>query len=139
MAVNYLCFDYGKRSIGVAVGQALTKDAQAVGCVAATKGVPDWKAIDALVKTWDPKAFVLGYPLNMDGSEQSLGRALKVFANNLHARYQLPYYWCDERLTTYEAKRAYRHSRRQPAKAVLDAQSAQVILHHWLQQNDAIE
>ena len=46
-SATYLAFDFGLRRIGVAVGQSITAEANALTVVA---GGPDWQAIDRLMK-----------------------------------------------------------------------------------------
>lgn len=133
MQQTYLGFDYGKRFIGVAVGSAWTKKAEPLGVVTAQKGVPDWTQIDKLIDTWQPAALVLGWPLNMDGSEQNLTQAVRVFEQNLSARYNKVCYRADERLTTYEAKKLL--GKKQKDKKKVDAVSAAVLLEQWLQEH----
>ncbi len=78
-----LGFDFGTKRIGVAVGQTVTHDATPLTTLAAKQGVPDWHAVKQLVDTWQPKALVVGIPLNMDGTEQRLTTLARGFANAL--------------------------------------------------------
>ena len=135
MRVNVLAFDYGKRFIGVAVGQPLC-GVRALPCVYATKGVPRWEMITQLVKDWEPYVFVVGYPLNMDGSKQRLTRAVEVFSRELEKRYKLPCHWVDERLTTYQAKLELQARSRHYKKSDLDSYSATIILQQWFLDNE---
>lgn len=90
---------------------------------------PDWAAITDLIEAWQPDAFVVGLPLNMDGTEQSMTRAARRFGNQLAGRFGRTVYRADERLSTVEAKQ------RLAAAGTLgddDAVAAQVILETWL-------
>lgn len=128
--VTLLGFDYGEKHIGVAVGQTLTASASPIACVRAKHAKPDWTAIAGLVETWQPDAFVVGLPLNMDGSDQAMTHAARRFGNQLRARFKRPVHLADERLSTREAKtRLYERGR-------LDEEdhpvAAQVILEGFL-------
>jgi RNase H-fold protein (predicted Holliday junction resolvase) len=68
-ALTFLAFDYGKTSIGVAVGSTVSGQAQDLTTVKSVSGQPDWKHISGLVQEWQPQGFVVGLPLNMDESE----------------------------------------------------------------------
>jgi putative Holliday junction resolvase len=103
-AETLLAFDYGEKHIGVAVGQTLTATANPLESLRVTGARPDWMAISRIIETWQPDALVVGLPLNMDGSEQSLTARARRFANQLHGRYRLPVHLADERLTTREAR-----------------------------------
>lgn len=123
-----ICFDYGKRYIGVAVGELSVGIAETVTTVNAKKGVPVWEEIDDLMTEWQPERLALGYPMNMDGSEQNLGKAVMKFKDALEARYQKPCHLIDERLSTYQARKV---NGKIKSKAVLDANAAKVILQSW--------
>jgi putative Holliday junction resolvase len=121
-----LCFDYGEKRIGVAVGQSLTGTATPLEIVAVRHGRPDWERIDALVDEWRPDAVVVGNPLNMDGTRQPVTDSADRFARQLEGRFRLRVFRADERLSTVEAKNLLRRTRN------LDAVSAQLILETWL-------
>ncbi len=121
-----LCFDFGIKRIGVAVGQTLTATATPLEIIPARNGRPDWNRIGALLGEWQPQALVVGEPLNMDGSRQRLGDAADAFARKLRGRYRLPVLRADERLTTIEARS------RQQRRVHTDHIAAQVILEGWL-------
>lgn len=133
-----LAFDYGKKQIGVAVGQELTGSSSPLETVRTHDERPDWDTISRLVETWQPDALVVGIPLNMDGSEQEMTHAARRFAHRLGARYGLPVHHTDERLTTVEA--AYlvsdaekdNSTRRARRRRSLDEVAAHIILQTFL-------
>jgi putative Holliday junction resolvase len=130
-------FDFGMKRIGVAVGQTITKSATPLGIVKANQGQPDWGTLTNYVKKWQPGAFVVGIPLNMDGTEQLLTQAAKQFANLLGERFQLPVYDMDERLTSIEAKARLFDVGGYKAlqNTSVDSIAAQLILQNWLALN----
>lgn len=99
-----LGFDYGTKSIGVAVGQEITGTASPEAALVANDGVPNWQQVEAVLKQWQPDLLVVGLPLNMDGTEQELTQRAKKFGNRLHGRFGYPVEWQDERLTTVDAR-----------------------------------
>lgn len=128
-------FDFGTKRIGVAIGQTITKTAQALKSIKSQDGIPDWQGLDQLIKQWQPDALVVGIPLNMDGSVQLLSEKASAFAELLKARYSLPVFEADERLTTQDAKE--RLFKSGGYKALQDGQvdqlAAQLILENWFQ------
>lgn len=130
-----LGFDFGLRHIGVAVGQTITQTAQALTSIRAEKGIPNWNDISQLIKTWKPKAIVVGIPLNMDGTEQPLTRAAKKFSEELSKQFQLPVHHVDERLTSVEARSQLfeQGGFRALKKSAIDSLAAKLILESWLQ------
>ncbi|WP_105255761.1 Holliday junction resolvase RuvX [Pseudoalteromonas sp. T1lg75] len=126
-------FDFGTKSIGVAIGQELTGTANALRAIKARDGIPNWEDIRALVNEWQPDLLVVGLPLNMDGTEQDLTHRARKFANRLHNQTGLQVDTQDERLTTAAAKEqlfasgGYRNLR----KDNIDNASAVLILESY--------
>jgi len=127
-----LGFDYGRRRIGVAVGQRLTRSATPLTTVRARDGKPDWSSVSHLIEEWKPGALVVGIPYHMDGAEQDMTHAAKRFCRQLEGRYRLPVHQAEERLSSWVVES--RLSAREQASTDIDAMSAQVILQDWLQQ-----
>ena len=99
-----LGFDYGTKSIGIAVGQEITGTASPEAALKANDGVPNWEQVETVLKHWQPDLVVVGLPLNMDGTEQELTKRARKFANRIHGRFGLPIALQDERLTTVDAR-----------------------------------
>ena len=123
---TYICFDYGEKRIGVAVGQTLTGTATPLETVTVRNGKPDWDKVSAIIRQWQPEALIVGLPVNMDNSRQTITDNAEKFARQLEGRYQLQVFRADERLTTYEAKKRLKRTHD------LDPVAAQVILESWL-------
>ncbi|AZQ84923.1 Holliday junction resolvase RuvX [Colwellia sp. Arc7-635] len=130
-----LGFDFGKKYIGVAIGQELTGSASPLGSVKAREGIPDWDSMSKFIKEWQPDFVVVGLPLNMDGSEQQLTHDAKKFGNRLAGRYGLKVEFQDERLTTATAKEAlFAHGGyRNLKKDNIDAESAKIIIESYFE------
>ncbi len=131
-----LAFDFGTTRFGVAVGEAIIGTATALKPISAKEGVPDWQRIEALVQEWQPEAFVVGLPLNMDGSLCEMSYRTRKFANRLHAQFARPSYLMDERLTSHEAK-GYHLAAGGEAnfkKHSMDGIAAQLILESWFRE-----
>jgi putative holliday junction resolvase len=135
MSLTLLGFDYGMKSIGVAVGQQITASARPLLALKANEGVPNWDQIAALLKEWQPTLLVVGLPLNMDGTEQDISRRARKFANRLHGRFGIRVELQDERLTTTDARARLFEAGGYKAlgKDAVDAVSAQLILESWME------
>ena len=136
-AGSVLGFDFGRRCIGVAVGETVTGGVRPLAALTAHNGEPDWPALDTLLHTWMPAALVVGLPLDHDGGGRAITAAARAFAAQLRARYALPVHLCDERHSSQEATRRFaaqraRGQRRRRDAARLDAVAAAVILESWL-------
>lgn len=129
---TFLGFDYGKRHTGVAVGSRQSGAAQPLTLLTARAGEPDWAGIARLIEEWQPEALVVGLPLNMDGTPNAMTRAARAFGRALEARYNLPVFLVDERLSSRVAtdmlldagvplKRHKRHIDKRAAQTILQA------------------
>lgn len=121
-----LCFDYGSKRIGTAVGQAITGTATPLNTINCYHNKPDWASIEKLIHEWLPDAIIVGIPLNMDGSSQAITEAAAKFARQVEGRFNLPVFGMDERLSTFEAKK------RSGLDTNIDSIAAQAILETWL-------
>ncbi|MDY6942149.1 MAG: Holliday junction resolvase RuvX [Pseudomonadota bacterium] len=124
-----LGFDYGRKRIGVAVGQTLTGSSRAL-TVLKNDGNPSWQSIQALIQEWSPNALVVGLPLLADGTRGDMAKAAQRFARTLAEKTGLPVTTVDERLTSWEADHAIRESKE---RADRDAVAASLIVATYLQ------
>jgi len=137
-----LGFDFGKKRIGIAVGQTLTASARPLATVRVHDDRPDWDAIAGFIQSWRPAQLIVGLPTQLDGSEHPLAAAVRRFAAELQQRYALPVQLVDERLSSHAAAqiavaaggRTAPH--RQAAKETLDRIAAQVILETWFTEHN---
>ena len=129
-----LGFDFGTRSIGVAVGQEITGTASPLHALKAVDGIPNWDLLETLFAQWRPQLAVVGLPLNMDGSNQQITYSAKKFANRLNAKYRVQVETFDERLTTVEAKAQLfdMGGFKKLEKGKVDSVSACLILESWM-------
>jgi putative Holliday junction resolvase len=92
--------DPGEKRIGVAVSDVSRLIASALDTIVRGKFAAD---ADAILKLYDARGcvgFVVGLPLNMDGSSGPAAQSARAFARNLIARRDQPLLLWDERLST---------------------------------------
>ena len=97
-------FDFGMKRIGVAVGQKVTQTASGLGVVQAFDGIPKWDYLDKIVLDWQPERFIVGLPINMDGSNSEMSKKAQKFSRRISSRYNIRSEMFDERLTSFEAR-----------------------------------
>jgi putative holliday junction resolvase len=122
--------DLGTKTIGVAASDPDRKLATAVETVARKTFSADAIHLLALAAERNAVGFVLGLPLNMDGSEGPRAQSTRAFARNLGKLTELPIALWDERLSTVAVERdliAADVSRKKRA-AVIDQHAAAFIL-----------
>lgn len=132
-----LAFDFGRRRIGIACGDTVSRTAAPLEAVPADAGGPRWERIGQLLREWRPAQTVVGLPYNVDGSDSTQTLAAREFAAQLENRYRLPVALVDERFSSREAEARLKSAResglrrRRVAKADIDAAAACVILDRW--------
>ena len=131
-----LAFDFGQRRIDVAVGQTITGSASPLGIVANGDNGPDESRIEALIDEWRPDLLVVGLPLQADGTEGDVAKAVRAFARDLE-RFELGIETCDERLSSKEAEATLVRARQEGSrgrlsKSDIDAAAAVVIAERYL-------
>lgn len=122
--------DLGTKTIGVASCDPDRKLAAGVETIARKNFTADVKRLLALATERNASGFVLGLPVNMDGSEGPRAQSTRAFAHNLAKLTDLPIALWDERLSTAAVERdliAADASRKRRA-AVIDQHAAAFIL-----------
>lgn len=126
--------DIGDRTIGVAVSDPLGWTAQGVTTIRRKSLEYDLEQLAKLVGEYNAEAFVLGLPLNMNGTSGEAVNKIKAMAAELEERFGLPIYYQDERLSTVSAHRALIEGdvSRKGRKKVVDKLAAVFILQTYL-------
>jgi len=122
--------DLGSKTIGVATSDPDRRLATPVETIARKKFVTDAARLLNLAAERNATGFVLGLPVNMDGSEGPRAQSTRAFARNLARLTDLPIALWDERLSTAAVEReliAADASRARRAK-VIDQHAAAYIL-----------
>jgi putative Holliday junction resolvase len=125
-----LGLDLGDKTIGVASCDPDRRLATGVETIARKKFTIDAQRLLALAAERNAVGFVLGLPINMDGSEGPRAQATRAFARNFAKLTELPIALWDERLSTAAVERdliAADVSRAKRA-AVIDQHAAAYIL-----------
>ena len=122
--------DLGSKTIGVAASDPDRRLAAGVETIFRKNFTADAERLLALAAERKAAGFVLGLPVNMDGSEGPRAQSARAFARNLARLTALPIALWDERLSTAAVERdliAADMSRRKRA-AVIDQHAAAYIL-----------
>jgi len=133
--MSVAALDLGRRRIGVAVTDATAMGAHPIGVVARRSMRRDLEAIAAMLRAREVTTFVIGLPLNMDGTEGPAARVARLFADRLAAEFKVQVEMFDERLTSFEAEERLKGMpvRKGARKPAIDAIAATVILEGWMQ------
>lgn len=135
MMTRYLGIDYGAKRIGLAVGDSDTRTASPLRTIGPGRDQSQFiRELLKIAEEYDVDAYVIGLPLNMDGTEGTQARLTRGFAAVLSAQSEKIVYLADERLSSRAADELL-HSAgltRGKKRERHDAVAAQVILQSFL-------
>ena len=103
--VPLIGLDLGSKTIGVAISDITRRIASPVETIARKKFTLDAERLLAIAAERKAGLFLLGLPLNMDGSEGPRVQSTRAFARNLAKLTPLPIVFWDERLSTAAVER----------------------------------
>ena len=134
--MRIMSLDVGSVTIGVAVSDLFGWTAQGLETIRHITREADFKRLRELTDQYKVEEFVIGLPLNMDGTKGIRVERTEAFAEELSKAFpDIPYHFWDERLTTVMAQKqliAADVSRRK-RKKVIDKMAAVAILEGYLQ------
>ena len=126
--------DYGDVRIGIAISdlsQTIASGLETYKCKGQQK---DLEYISNLAKENAVECFIVGLPLNMDGTAGERAEKTKIFGERLAEISQIPVKYVDERLTSVEAEEILISAgvRREKRKELIDKVAATLILEGYL-------
>ncbi len=136
-----LGIDVGKKTLGIAVSDGMQSIAVPVGTIKRTKFSKDMRLLEAHIRDYEVCGVILGYPINMDGSEGPRCQSIRDFGLEMKNQISDDIKGCDglwvglwdERLSTAAVEDFVDNTvdiSRQRAKdrGIIDRLAAQVIL-----------
>ncbi|GAK34159.1 putative pre-16S rRNA nuclease [Iodidimonas nitroreducens] len=100
-----LGFDVGTKTIGLALSDHSFVIASPLETIRRTKFTKDVESLRAIIAAHKIGGFVIGLPINMDGSEGPRCQGVRQFAQNLEDKFPLPLAFWDERLSSAVVER----------------------------------
>ncbi len=125
-----LGFDYGTKRIGVAVGNSLTKSAQALEVISNTNSEQIWQQIAQLIQEWQPNYLIVGLPLHPDGAEHAMTAKAKRFGRQLEGRFTKNVHYVDERYSSVLLEQDPQY------QGAIDSHSAAMLVEQFLRERD---
>jgi len=121
---NLLGIDYGNKNIGLALAP---KSLMALGFQVLPNDKNFFEKLEVIIKEHAISKIIIGFPLNMDGTESTQTTTTENFCAQLKAKFsQVSIIRYDERLSTVEAKKNL------TGKKNYDAEAARIILQGYL-------
>ena len=138
--MRLLGFDFGSKTVGVAVSDPLGLTATAIEIVrrqSPNKLRKTLARIEEIIKEYDIDTIVLGYPVMLDGTAGERVEKTKEFATMLERRTGKEIIFQDERLTTVEAYEIMdlMGIKKEDRYDYVDMIAAKVILEDYLNDN----
>ena len=96
----------GVCDLGLAVSDVERRIASPLETIRRVKFTPDVTRMNALASEQEIVAFVIGLPLNMDGTEGPRSQATRAFVRSCAALTKIPFIFWDERLSTAAVTRS---------------------------------
>lgn len=129
--------DFGSKTVGVAVSDALLVTAQGVETIprkSPGKLRQTLARVEELIREYQVETIVLGFPKNMNNTQGERCAKTLEFKEMLERRSGLEVVLWDERLTTVAAERTLMESgvRREARKSYVDKIAAALILQGYL-------
>lgn len=98
--------DVGTTTIGIALSDISRMIASPMETITRTKFSKDIERLKAIITEQNVAGMVIGWPVNMDGSEGPRCQSTKQFAKNVEAHVNLPSVMWDERMSSMAVDKA---------------------------------
>ena len=125
-----LGLDLGSKTIGVAISDRKLLIATPINIIKRKNLRMDINSLKLVIEKRDVGGIILGYPLNMDGSEGPMCQSIKQFASNIETSFNFPIFFWDERMSTTAVNKQLikLDLSRNKRKKIIDKEAAAFIL-----------
>lgn len=126
--------DVGSKTIGLSLSDITQTIASPLKTIERVKLSKDIEALRKCIKDYDVVGFVIGLPMNMDGSSGPRCQSVRQFTKDLTEALPLPYCFQDERMSTLAVTRTMLEAdlSRKRQGEVVDKMAASYILQGCL-------
>lgn len=133
--------DLGTKTIGLAMSDLSRRFATPRPVLKRVKFTKDAELLLAFAEKEKVAGFVIGLPMNMDGSAGPRVQATRAFVRSMSEKTELPFVYWDERLSTVAAERALLEMdvSRAQRKERIDSAAASFILQGALDRLTAMQ
>ena len=139
MMGRIMALDVGTKTIGVALSDPLQNFAQPLQTLS-RKGVKkDVVRLIALAENHEVVGYVVGLPLELDGTEERSARLARQIGDRLVETTAMPVHYVDERFSSVEAesKLLEMNLSRQRRKEIIDQVAAMIILERFFREHQS--
>ena len=129
-----LCLDIGEVRIGIAVSDASGSVAMPLKVLPAQEVLAHARSFRMILEDHEPDVLVCGLPETLAGEEGPQAERVRASAERIAAASGIPLEFCDERLSSREAKRILRAQglTERAMRGKVDMVAASLFLQAWL-------
>ena len=132
--MRVMALDIGEVRVGIAVSDPAQRVASPVCVLPAAEVQACASSFKRVLEDWDPDMLLCGLPRTLAGEEGPQAARVRAFAEQVSAGCGLDLEFCDERLSSREAKRILREKglSEKQMRGKVDMIAASVFLQAWL-------
>ena len=129
-----LALDIGETRIGIAASDFSGRLAMPIKVLPAAEVTGMSKGFRRILEDYEPEVLVCGLPMTLAGEEGPQAERVRAVAASIGAACGLPVEFCDERLSSSEAKRILREQglSEREMRGKVDMIAASLFLQAWL-------
>lgn len=129
-----MALDIGEVRCGIAISDPAERVASPVCVLPSAEVVANAKPFKRVVEDWEPELLLSGLPLSLNGEEGPQAKRIRGEAETIARNLGLPLEFCDERLSSSEAKRVLREQGmdERTMRGKIDMVAASIFLQSWL-------
>ena len=101
-----LALDVGTKTIGIAISDSKKLISTPIETIYRKNIAHDSKRIKLLIADRNVGGFIVGLPINMNGSEGPRCQSVRQFIKNIQPFFNIPFVFWDERLSTQAAQKS---------------------------------
>lgn len=129
-----MALDIGEVRCGIAISDPAEHVASPVCVLPTSEVVNNAASFRRVVEDWEPELLISGLPLTLGGEEGPQAKRIQEQARIIASALALPLEFCDERLSSAEAKRSLREQglSEKTMRGKVDSVAASIFLQSWL-------
>lgn len=132
--MRVMALDIGEVRTGIAVSDPSMRVASPVCVLPSAEVLANAASFRRIVEDWEPELLLSGLPLSLRGEEGPQAKRIQEQARRIARTLGLPLEFCDERLSSTEAKRTLREQglNEKAMRGKVDMVAASIFLQSWL-------
>lgn len=132
--MRIMALDIGEVRCGIAISDPQERVASPVCVLPSAEVVGNAASFRRVVQDWEPELLLSGLPLTLGGEQGPQAKRIQQQAHAIARTLGLPLEFCDERLSSAEAKRVLREQglNEKSMRGKVDSVAASIFLQSWL-------